>query len=49
MQRVYQSVPACRWCAAFRPPPGRRGRGETDGVDYHFLSDEEFAATPPEG
>jgi guanylate kinase len=41
MQRVYQAcpVPLVRSVSATTRPP--RG-GETDGVDYHFLSDEQF-------
>ena len=41
MQRVYQScrAPLVRSVSATTRPPRH---GETDGVDYHFLSDEEF-------
>ena len=41
MQRVYQAcrVPLVRSVSATTRPPRD---GETDGVDYHFLSDEEF-------
>ena len=41
MQRVYQAcrLPLVRSVSATTRPPRN---GETDGVDYHFLSDEEF-------
>jgi guanylate kinase len=41
MQRVYQAcpVPLVRSVSATTRPPRN---GETDGVDYHFLSDKEF-------
>ena len=41
MRRVYQTcrVPLVRSVSATTRPPRP---GETDGVDYHFLSDEEF-------
>jgi guanylate kinase len=41
MQRVYQEcrVPLVRSVSATTRPPRS---GETDGVDYHFLSDKEF-------
>jgi guanylate kinase len=43
MQRVYQTcrVPLVRSVSATTRPPRA---GETDGVDYHFLSDEEFGS-----
>jgi guanylate kinase len=41
MQRVYQEcrVPLARSISATTRPPRD---GETDGIDYHFLSDEDF-------
>lgn len=43
MRRVFQqcSVPLVRSVSATTRPPRQ---GETDGVDYHFLTDEEFQA-----
>jgi guanylate kinase len=48
MRRVYQRAPVplvASVSATTRPPRP----GETDGVDYHFLSEEEFAARRARG
>ena len=48
MQRVYQTcrVPLVRSVSATTRPPRP---GEIDGVDYHFLTDEEFQLRRAEG
>ena len=40
---------AIGWCRAFRPPRGRHGQGKSTGVDYHFLSREEFERRRQQG
>ena len=48
MRRVYRAcqAPLARSVSATTRPPRN---GETDGVDYHFLSDEEFSSRRQRG